>query len=307
MIRLGLCCKFDCEPIRFRTTTATAMRKLPAKQRLDRIATLCLHNADALTQSITFCANNGIGAFRINSQVLPLKTHPDVGYHTDELPAAKEIRAAFRVAGALAARLDIRLSFHPDQFIVLSSVDPGITQRSTAELIYQAEVAEWVGADVINIHGGGAYGEPEAALVRVHNNITALPDNVRALLTLENDDRVYSPLQLLPVCLRTGVPLVFDVHHHRVNPDPLTSGEITRAALQTWDREPLFHISSPINGWEGTTPSRHHDFIDPLDLPDHWRTRDITLDVEAKAKERAVIALRKHLLSQGWPLWGTPE
>ncbi|MHB0996148.1 MAG: hypothetical protein ACYC2I_07250 [Elusimicrobiales bacterium] len=49
---------------------------------------------------------------------------------------------------------------------LLSSEKPGITESSVGELEYQAEVAGWIGADVINIHGGGAYGDKKAALAR---------------------------------------------------------------------------------------------------------------------------------------------
>jgi UV DNA damage endonuclease len=64
--------------------------------------------------------------------------------------------------------------------------------------------------------------------------------------------------------------------------------EATDRAAETWNREPLFHISSPLEGWDGPQPSRHHDFIDMEDFPRCWRKMDITVEVEAKAKELAV-------------------
>ena len=63
----------------------------------------------------------------------------------------------------------------------------------------------------------------------------------------------------------------------------------------TWDREPLFHISSPIEGWDGPTPGRHHDFIDVKDFPASWQRKKITVEVEAKAKEVAVEKLLREL------------
>jgi UV DNA damage endonuclease len=57
----------------------------------------------------------------------------------------------------------------------------------------------------------------------------------------------------------------------------------------------MFHISSPIEGWDGPKPSRHHDFINALDFPDCWRKMNITVEVEAKAKEVAVLKLVKEL------------
>jgi UV DNA damage endonuclease len=117
-------------------------------------------------------------------------------------------------------------------------------------------------------------------------------------LTLENDDVSYTVRDLLPVCEKLTIPLVYDVHHHRCNPDGLTVDEATMMAGETWrtvGREQYCHISSPKNGWVSGNPKPHADFIDLADLPDCWLGREMTLDVEAKAKELAVVQLMKHL------------
>lgn len=294
-LRLGLCCQFAREPIKFRATTATAMLRLPRPARLARLAELCRANAEALQASLDFCASHGIGAFRISSQILPVKTHPEAGYAMDDLPGGAEIMARFRECGRFARANHLRLSFHPDQFVVLNSPNPRTLAHSLAELNYQAEVAEWVGADTINLHGGGAYGDKAAALRALRGNIEDLPEPVRVRLTLENDDKVYTPSDLLPVCAGTSVPLVYDVHHHRCLPDGLSVAEVTDRARNTWPAEPLFHISSPLAGWDGPRPERHHDYIDPADFPEEWLGWPLTVEVEAKAKELAVARLRASL------------
>ncbi len=139
------------------------MLRLSKRERLARLAELSLGNADALLASLQFCASHGIGAFRINSQILPVKTHPTVGYDVAELPGSQDIIARFKECGAFARAHNVRLSFHPDQFVVLNSPNPRTLAHSLAELNYQSEVAEWVGADTINIHGGGAYGDKASA------------------------------------------------------------------------------------------------------------------------------------------------
>ena len=290
-LRLGLCCQFAREPIKFRTTTVAAMLRLDKKPRLQRLSELCLTNADALMASLQFCATHGIGAFRINSQILPVKTHPEAGYDVHQLPDGPDIIARFKECGAFAGKNNVRLSFHPDQFVVLNSPNAKTLAHSLAELDYQAEVAEWVGADTINIHGGGAYGDKAAALEALRRNIGRLPEPVRSRLTLENDDKVYTPSDLLPVCEETGVPLVYDVHHHRCLPDGLTVAEATKRARKTWKTEPLFHISSPLEGWDGPKPERHHDYIDASDFPAEWIGWPLTVEVEAKAKELAIAQL----------------
>ena len=298
-LRLGLCCQFVREPIKFRATTATAMLRLPKPARLTRLAELCRANAEALLAALEFCARHGIGAFRIISQILPVKTHPEAGYEMHELPDGADIIARFRACGQFARAHHLRLSFHPDQFVVLNSPNPITLASSFAELDYQAEVAEWVGADTINLHGGGAYGDKTAALSVLRRNIERLPGPVRLRLTLENDDKVYTPSDLLPVCADTGAPLVYDVHHHRCLPDGMSVAQITARARKTWPAEPLFHISSPLAGWGGPQPQRHHDYINAADFPVEWLGWPLTVDVEAKAKELAVARLIADLSGEG--------
>lgn len=295
MIRLGLCCIFRKEPIKFRRTTAKYLNRFDRKKQLHYISERCAHNAKSLLDALLFCNRHGIQDFRVNSQILPLKTHPDAGYQIEDLPHYLKIIDTFRECGAFCRKNDLRTTFHPDQFVLLSSTNPTVIRNSLAELRYQAQVAEWINADVINIHGGGVYGNKTGALRRLISQIKKLPDSVRTRLTLENDDRAYTPKDLLPVCLDTGIPLVYDVHHHRCLPDGLAVEEATELAIQTWNREPLFHLSSPKNGWESSSVNKHHDYIDPNDVPDCWLNLDITIEVEAKAKELAVLKLKKDM------------
>jgi UV DNA damage endonuclease len=295
MIRLGLCCLFRDEPIKFVTTTATAIGKMKRTEALAKLSGLCLANADALLAALKLCSKNGIGCFRINSQILPIKTHPTCGYEVDDLPEGDEITRRFKACGKFVRKHKLRSCFHPDQFVVLNSQRPDVVEASIRELEYQAKVAEWVGADVINIHGGGAYGDKTKALDDFARNLDRLSFRVRSGLTVENDDKTFTPADLLPICRATGIPLVYDVHHHRCNPDGLTIEQATKKALTTWDREPMFHISSPIDGWDGPKPERHHEFIDVKDFPSCWRRKKITVEVEAKAKELAVERLRNEL------------
>lgn len=294
--RLGLCCQFVDAPISFRRATHRYVSSLDAPAGRAYLTGILRDNAAALLAAIQHCSDIGIGAFRINSQILPLATHPRSGYQLAELDVTGDIRSTFKSAGSLAAKLDIRLSFHPDQFVVLNSERADVVAASLDEMRLQVEVAELVEADVLTLHAGSSAGGIPAALERLERGIEALTPAARVRLALENDDRRFTPESLLPLCERLSVPLVYDVHHHRCNPDQLDIGEATKLAAATWQgREPHFHISSPRAGWGDGDARPHADYVIPDDFPEAWRGRRMTIDVEAKAKERAVLALRDTL------------
>lgn len=72
----------------------------------------------------------------------------------------------------------------------------------------------------INIHVGGVYGDKKSTIDRFAANFRRLSPNLRARLTLENDDTPsgYSISDLLPLHEATGIPLVFDFHHYKFCP-----------------------------------------------------------------------------------------
>lgn len=297
-MRFGLCCLFVDEPITFRTTTAKVLAAMPRPAALTKVSDICLHNAGNLLQAVRTCHRLDIGAFRISSPLFPRMTHPEVGYRLEDLPRAEAIAAHMAATRDFARTHDIRLSFHPDQFVVLSSPHEHVLANSIRELEYHAFLADLIGAEVINIHAGGAYGDKQAALQRLAAAYALLPENLASRLTLENDDVTYTVQDLLPLCRRLHIPLVYDVHHHRCNPDGLSVEQATDRAADTWrGREPWCHISSPREGW-GPKPRPHADYIDPADVPACWHARTMTVDVEAKAKEKAVVRLMRDLTQQ---------
>jgi len=297
-MRFGLCCLFKKEPVSFRTTTAKRLLSLQRDRQLQNLSEICFHNASNLYLALETVHRLNIGAFRIMSPLFPRMTHPDVGYRLDDLPDGEKIRQKMEETRIFVRQNDIRLSFHPDQFVVLSSPHSQVVENSIRELEYQGMLAEAVGADVINIHAGGVYGDKFQALERLNDVLPDLSVAVRKRLTLENDDVSYTPMDLLSFCERLSIPLVYDLHHHRCNPDGLSVGEATTLAEKSWQavgQEPYCHISSPRNGWQGVDPKPHANYIDPSDFPACWLGREMTVDVEAKAKELAVIRLMDEL------------
>ena len=159
----------------------------------------------------------------------------------------------------------MRISMHPDQFTLINSPDEGIFERSAAELAYHARVLDLLGLDRtarIQVHVGGVYGDKPASIDRFCARFELLPETVRRRLVVENDDRLYSVADCLQISRRTGVPVLFDSFHHRLN----NSGESVAAALAmaaaTWkkaDGPPMVDYSSQK---KGERPGSHAESID---------------------------------------------
>ena len=296
-IRWGLCCQFLDAPIRFRTATHRYVASLDAARRRAYLSDVVRSNAIALAHAVERCVELGIGAFRVNSQILPLATHPATGYTLDDLDDGDVIRRSFAAAGDLARLRGVRLSFHPDQFVVLNSERADVVDAAVRELEYQGELAELVGADVLCLHVGGVSGGVDAAVSRFERGLERVSARVRDRLAVENDDRLFTVREVAALSRRTGLPLIYDVHHHRCHPDGLSAAEATEELVATWNgREPYAHLSSPRDGWDATNPRPHAAYVDPADVPDAWLALPrLTVDVEAKDKERAVVAIMREI------------
>ncbi|MFA5250153.1 MAG: UV DNA damage repair endonuclease UvsE, partial [Parachlamydiales bacterium] len=195
-----------------------------------------------------------------------------------------------------AKEKNLRLTLHPDQFVVLNSPKKTVVKNAVLELEYHNYLAELFGADVINIHAGGAYQNKTKALLALEKNLSLLSASLRRKLSLENDDRSFTPKDLLPFCHSNQLPFVYDVHHHRCLKDGLTEETATQNALKTWDREPLFHLSSPKGGWKSANPRLHADYLQTSDFPKAWSAiPSLTIELEAKAKELAVLDFMNQL------------
>jgi UV DNA damage endonuclease len=99
-IRWGLCCLFREEPIRFAVRQATHLARFDRSFQLALLSATLLANGQALLAAITYCGNNGIESFPVNSRIFPLKTHPTIGYRMTDLPNHAAIERLCRQAGS---------------------------------------------------------------------------------------------------------------------------------------------------------------------------------------------------------------
>jgi UV DNA damage endonuclease len=155
------------------------------------------------------------------------------------------------VFGKKARALDIRLSFHPSQFVLLNSPNPELTRKSIWDLSSQAEMLDRMGCGpeaVLVTHVGGVYDDREAARARWIEGYEQCPEHVKRRLVLENDDIRFSAADVLWITERCGVPCVFDYQHFWcLNPERLDMRETLEKFLQTWPAgvRAKIHFSSP--------------------------------------------------------------
>src|SRR4051812_14460524 len=73
-----------------------------------------------LSHIFDYVHGHGISMYRMSSDLAPYVTHPDMPrFHT----MIQECQGDLREIGVKARKLDLRLSFHPSQFIILNSPD----------------------------------------------------------------------------------------------------------------------------------------------------------------------------------------
>lgn len=291
--RLGLVCITFSKEVRFRTMTRTRYLKLSETEREIALKELYVDNLNRLNAGISFCQQHNIQLYRLPSGLFPLSDMEDgIGANILE-----EMSADLAIIGQRSQQLGIRLVLHPDQFVVLSSDSPQVVETSIKILARHARTFDLLGLprspwSLMNIHGGKSQ-RPDQ-LIKV---VDQLPEEIRNRLTFENDEYAYSSTEILEVCQRTGVPMVFDAHHH-VCHEGLDSyehesvAEIFYAARETWANPDwqLVHIS---NGEEAFNDRKHSELISVM--PSVYREAP-WIEIEAKAKEIAIAHLQAEWL-----------
>ncbi len=260
-----------------------------------------------------------IRMYRMSSDIAPYATHPDMPQFRNMVA---ESGAELRALGEKAKRLDIRMSFHPSQFVVLNSPDPELVRKSIWDLTSQAEMLDRMelGPEaVMVIHVGGAYGDVPAARQRWVETWPTMPEPVRRRLALEHDDLRFSAADVLWIHEHTGVRLIFDHQHFWcLNPERADMRQTLQAILRTWPegQQPKVHFSSPRTELRQQVKvdrktrrkvvkhvapvfTGHADFCNPFEFATFMRIAeglDFDVMLEAKAKDLALLRLRPDLL-----------
>jgi len=300
-IRFGYACINMHLQKNFKVTTNRGMIKRTFKAKgIEYASELAEHNTRNILPILKWNRANNIEVFRLTSCLLPWGSE----YEIEDLPDYQKIKQNLNRAGEYAKQNNIRLSFHPGPFNILTSPKPRVVNSSVTDLRMHGKLMDLMGMPrnrwaKINIHIGATYGDKKSAIDRWCKNYELLPDNVKCRITLENDDKasMYSTKDLYEVYERLGVPIVFDYHHHKFCTGGQTEEEALKLAASTWgDVRPTCHYSESkaLNEGLNVKPQAHSDYI-LQEVQDYGL--DIDVVFEAKAKEQAILKYRE-LFSQ---------
>jgi UV DNA damage endonuclease len=270
------------------------VRKTFLERGLDYAGELGLENSRDLLQILKWNTENGIKLFRLSSEFFPWASE----YKFEDLPQFLRIRTLLSGAGHYAQSVGMRINSHPGPFNVLTAPKESVVQNTIVDLELHGKIFDLMGLEKspynnINIHCNGVYGDKKSAMDRFILNFQRLSPSVQTRLTVENDDKesMYSVKDLMYIHENTGIPIVFDYHHHKFCTGGLSEEDALKLAVSTWPKgiTPEVHYSESKSLHENNTkikPQAHSDYINAL--PNTYEL-DLDIMVESKAKELAIL------------------
>jgi len=228
------------------TTTVAWLGRQPKEAAEQRLWDLMVNNISAIKNLVTRVGtlDEHLRMVRISSDILPVYTQADWSYFWRRADVVAYCERYFREVGDVARERNVRLSFHPGQFTVLASDNPGIVGRSIEEFEYHTDMARWMGfgktfQDMkINVHISGRQG-PDG----IRRAYQRLSPEARNCITIENEENSWG----LDDCLTISdiVPIVLDVHHHWIREGEYISPQDTR-------------VKRVVDSWRGLRPTMHY-------------------------------------------------
>lgn len=262
---------------------------------LPYVSELILLNLKDTLKVLDYNIENDIFIYRLSSDSFPWMSE----YEFSDLPDYDKVKSILEEIGNKVKENNMRVSYHPSPFNVLASENQSVVDKTIKELNKHAELMDLMNLDKntfypINIHINTTKPTREEAAKRFVDRFELLSDSCKSRLTVENDD---SPNQYSVKILhdwvykKIGIPIVFDQHHYNYGPQDQSMEDALKLALSTWKTRPLTHMSSSktIEDSSGKQIA-HADYI-----YEEIKTygQDFDIEIEAKAKDLAVLRYRK--------------
>ena len=262
---------------------------------LDYVSELIILNLKDTLKVLDYNLENDIYIYRLSSDSFPWMSE----YEFSDLPNYDKVKSLLEEIGKKVKENNIRVSYHPGPFNVLASENQSVVDKTIKELNKHAELMDLMNLDrntfyPINIHINTTKPTREEAAQRFVERFELLSDSCKSRLTVENDDspNQYSVKMLYDwVYQKIGIPIVFDQHHYNYGPQDQSMEDALKLALSTWKTRPLTHMSSPKTLEDNSgKQTAHADYI-----YEEIKTygQDFDIEIEAKAKDLAVLRYRK--------------
>lgn len=255
----------------------------------ERLIEVLAKNLYCLRKTLEFNIKNRLFFFRIGSQLVPFASHPVCRFNWQ-----KYFQDDLKEIGNLIKKNKIRISMHPDQFVLINALKKDIVEKSIRELKYHCDVLDTLGLDPsakVQIHVGGVYGEKEKSVKRFIRNYNNLSEDIKKRLVIENDHISYSLKDCLGINKKTGIPVVFDSYHHECLNNKESFRQAIIKAKNTWkkkDGDLIVHYSS-----EGKKKGSHAQNINV----NHFKrfiekTKGLNFDIMLEIKDKEKSALK---------------
>jgi UV DNA damage endonuclease len=311
-LSLGLCCMSEgmrhCgKEWRFRTMTKSAAQKHPDLTEdgltlVDQLLSIYSHNIKCAGLTAKQARDIGCSHYRLSSAMFPLVGCPGLDFSLSWLKEQSAIVGQVQELGEKIRKLNLTVSSHPDQFVVLSSHKPYVARCARRDLEIHAWLHDTLGfpadySNPMNIHVGLSKDDagPSEIARRWLREFEPLSDSVKNRLVLENDDKsTWTCAELWKQFSREGIPLTFDNWHYACNPDDSSAQDWATRFKSTWNRvgqRPIFHWSE--GDPDAKNRRQHIDYY--THVPDVvTNNRDVIWECEIKQKDLAI----KKLLEQ---------
>jgi len=292
----NLCCisnELKDQGIKFQTMTWKRFNQLSdehgVEHALKELGARWLNNVEVTHKCIEHCHNNGWG-YRVSSSLFPILTHPDFKYGVADVPQFEAIVDEFKTIVFNNEVWQVRLSTHPDQFVVLASENQDAVDKSIRELNHHGWVMDMLGCqrsyyNPINIHVNCTKGDLADIAARFMSNLAKCDESVTSRLVVENEDKgCWTVVNLLE---HFNIPVTYDNLHDKCNPSQFLPFDGNyfypmEECAKTWGIiRPLFHYSE--SHPDKPNPRSHADM--PIDYP---ASDSYDWDIELKSKDAAI-------------------
>jgi UV damage endonuclease UvdE len=272
----------------------------------ERLEETVRENLRCLDLILRFNRRESILFFRIGSGLVPFASHPVCTAAWQDTFAG-----TFGEIGRFVRDHGMRISMHPDQFVVVNAKDPGIVEKSVAELRYHAAVLDAMHLDTtakIQIHVGGVYGDQKESMERFASIYSRLDESILRRLVVENDDSRYTLADCLRIHEETGIPVLFDVFHHQVNPSGVGAAEAAARSGATWRLKDGILMTDYSTQMPGGRRGRHAESLDPTHFEQFLaETASTDMDIMLEIKGELPRPLGRGFLLHSPPIEASPQ